>query len=62
MEIINDNIVIPISEWNLLKSNPEFNEVLNNYEEKLELQKAIEDTDYFVDYDEVRNSILEKNV
>jgi hypothetical protein len=62
MEIINDNIVIPISEWNLLKSYPEFNEVLNNYEEKLELQKAIEDTDYFVDYDEVRNSILEKNV
>lgn len=62
MEIINDNIVIPLSEWNLLKSYPEFNEVLSSFEEKIELQKAIEETDFFVDYDEVRNSILEKNV
>lgn len=62
MEIINDNVIIPLSEWNLLKSYPEFQEILNNLDEKNELQKAIEGTEYFVDYEDVRKSILEKNV
>lgn len=62
MEIINDNVIIPMNEWNLLKSYPEFNSILRNVEEKLELEKAIEDTDYFVDYDEIRNTLVEKNV
>lgn len=62
MEIINDNVVIPINEWNLLKSYPEVQDILNSFEEKNELQKAIDETDYFVDYDDVRNSFLEKNV
>ena len=54
LEISEDKVVIPRETWEELRKNNYFRELIEVIEDREALQKAIEETEYFVDYDEYK--------
>ncbi len=56
LEISKDKVVIPREIWEELRKNNYFRELIEVIEDREALQKAIEETEYFVDYDEYKKT------
>ena len=53
-EIYDDKVVFSREIWNDLIKNEQFLELIEDLEDSADLKKAIEETDYFVDWEEYR--------
>lgn len=52
IELKDNKIMIPIETWEKLKEDEYFHELIQILEDSEILKQAIEDTEYFIDFDE----------
>ncbi|OGU39331.1 MAG: hypothetical protein A2X61_00465 [Ignavibacteria bacterium GWB2_35_12] len=60
MTITKDKVTFSRKHWEELRTDEYFREVIEVIEDREQLLKAIEETEYFVDYDEYRKKRLAK--
>ena len=62
-ELYNDKVVFSRDTWEELIKNEQFLELVEDLEDSADLKKAIEETEYFVDWDEYsKNRLAKMNV
>ncbi|MFA6572526.1 MAG: hypothetical protein WCT77_14955 [Bacteroidota bacterium] len=60
IEIAGDKIIFSKKTWEDLKNDSYFHEIIEVIEVREELIKTMEETEYFVDYDEYRKTRMAK--
>lgn len=60
LEIADDKVTFSRNTWEELKNNVFFAELIEAIEDKESLMKVMEETEYYVDYDEYKKKRLSK--